>query len=294
MKAPPFTYHRPTTGEELAALLGSLENAKVLAGGQSLMPMLNLRLAFPDHLIDINRVEGLAGIKVEGEDVVVGAMTRQADVLASSVVAERLPVLAEALRHVGHIQTRSRGTYGGSCCHLDPSSEQPAMAALYDARFHVVGAAGRRTVEAADWSVGMLQSALADDEYLEAIRFTPWRDGADGRCGYGFAEYARRHGDYAIVGCAALVRVDQAGAIGRAAVVLFGVEPSPTRLPALEAASLGQAAAGFNPASHLGEVDALDVMEDIHVNAVYRRRLARVMIGRAFADALARATGAKA
>lgn len=294
MKAPPFTYHRPRTGEELAGLLSTLENAKVLAGGQSLMPMLNLRLAFPDHLIDINRVEGLAGITVDGEDVVIGAMSRQADVLASPIVAERLPVLAEALRHVGHIQTRSRGTYGGSCCHLDPSSEQPAMAALYDARFHVAGAGGKRVVAAAEWSVGMLQSALADDEYLEAIRFTPWREGPDARCGYGFAEYARRHGDYAIVGCAALLSVDAAGSIGRAAAVLFGVEPSPTRLPGLEAALLGQAAGGLDPAAHLGEIDTLDVMEDIHVTAAYRRRLARVMIGRALADAAARATGARA
>jgi carbon-monoxide dehydrogenase medium subunit len=286
MKAPPFAYHRPTTREELAGLLASLDNAKVLAGGQSLMPMLNLRLLFPDHLIDINRVEGLAGVRREGDAVVIGAMTRQTDLLASPIVRERLPALAEALAHVGHMQTRSRGTIGGSCCHLDPSAEQPAMAVLHDAAFEVAGARGRRTVPAADWCAGMLQSALDDDEYLEAIRFEPWRPGS----GHGFAEYARRHGDFAIVGCGALLDADAAGRIARAAVVIFGVEPSPVRLRAAEAALVGQPADALDPAPVLAAAEALDAMDDVHVTAAYRRRLAVAMAKRALGDAVRRLT----
>jgi carbon-monoxide dehydrogenase medium subunit len=281
MKASPLQYHRPRTPEELGVLLASLDNAKVLAGGQSLMPMLNLRVLAPDHLIDINRIPALAGIRDAADGIEIGAMTRQADVLSSPIIRDRLPLLARALEHVGHIQTRARGTIGGSCCHLDPSAEQPAICTALDAEFVAIGPNGRRVVAAADWFRGFLQSALGEQEFLEALRFRPWAKGH----GYGFAEYARRHGDFAIAGAAALLEADGSTQISRAALVVFGVEPSPRRLYDAEAALIGQAVREIAFAPIVAAARALDPMEDAHVAADYRRHLAGVLIGRALREA---------
>jgi carbon-monoxide dehydrogenase medium subunit len=281
MKAPPFQYHRPQTREELGALLAGLDNAKILAGGQSLMPMLNLRVLAPDHLIDINRIPELSGIRETVDGVEIGAMTRQADVLSSPIVRTRLPLLARALEHVGHIQTRSRGTIGGSCCHLDPSAEQPAMCAALDAEFVAVGPNGRRVIAAADWFHGLLQSALDDQEFLEVLRFKPWTKSH----GYGFAEYARRHGDFAIAGAAALLEVDSRSAITRAALLAFGIEPAPRRLHDAEATLIGQNARDVAFTAVVDAARALDPMEDTHVTADYRRHLAGILIGRALREA---------
>jgi carbon-monoxide dehydrogenase medium subunit len=280
MKAPPFQYHRPQTREELGALLASLDNAKIVAGGQSLMPMLNLRVLAPDHLIDINRIPELAGIRETVDGIEIGAMSRQADVLSSPIIRNQLPLLARALEHVGHIQTRSRGTIGGSCCHLDPSAEQPAICAALDAEFIATGPNGRRVIAAADWFHGLLQSALDDQEFLEALRFKPWAKGH----GYGFAEYARRHGDFAIAGAAALLEVDGTSQITRAALVVFGVESSPRRLHKAEAGLIGQMIREVAVAPIVDAARALDPMEDAHVTADYRRHLAGVLIGRALRD----------
>jgi carbon-monoxide dehydrogenase medium subunit len=281
MKAPPFEYHRPQTREELGALLVRLENAKILAGGQSLMPMMNLRVLAPDHLIDVNRIPDLAGIRETAEGIEVGAMTRQADVLSSDIVKTRLPLLSRALEHVGHIQTRARGTIGGSCCHLDPSAEQPAMCAALDAEFVVAGRDGRRIVPAGAWFEGLLQSALGEQEFLEAIRIKPWAKGH----GYGFAEYARRHGDFAIAGGAALIEADRAGKVTRAALLSFGVEASPRRLSDAEAALIGQSIDKLDAEPTVAAARALDAMEDVHVTADYRRHLAGVLIRRALNEA---------
>jgi aerobic carbon-monoxide dehydrogenase medium subunit len=281
MKPPPFRYHRPQTREELGALLASLDNAKILAGGQSLMPMLNLRVIAPDHLIDINRIPELAGIRETVDGIEIGAMTRQAEILSSPMIRNQLPLLARALEHVGHIQTRSRGTIGGSCCHLDPSAEQPAVCAALDAEFIATGPNGRRVIAAADWFKGLLQSSLDDQEFLEALRFRTWAKGH----GYGFAEYARRHGDFAIAGAAALLEVDGGSRITRAALVLFGVEPSPRRLHEAEAALIGQMIPEIAFAPIVDAARALDPMEDVHVQADYRRHLAGVLIRRALRDA---------
>jgi carbon-monoxide dehydrogenase medium subunit len=281
MKASPFQYHRPQTREELGALLARLENAKILAGGQSLMPMMNLRVIAPDHLIDINRIPDLAGIRETAEGIEIGAMTRQADVLVSPIVRSRLPLLARALEHVGHIQTRARGTIGGSCCHLDPSAEQPAMCAVLDAEFIVSGPDGRQTIPAGDWFEGLLQSALGDQEFLEALRFKPWAKGH----GYGFAEYARRHGDFAIAGGAALLEAGKDGRITRAALLSFGVESAPRRLPDAEASLIGQHIDSLDAKPAVAAARALDAMEDVQVTADYRRHLAGVLIGRALEEA---------
>jgi carbon-monoxide dehydrogenase medium subunit len=281
MKAPPFQYHRPQTREELGALLSGLDNAKILAGGQSLMPMLNLRVLAPDHLIDINRIPELSGIRETVDGIEIGAMTRQADVLSSPIVRARLPLLARALEHVGHIQTRSRGTIGGSCCHLDPSAEQPAMCAALEAEFVAAGPNGRRVVAAADWFHGLLQSALDDQEFLEVLRFRPWAKGH----GCGFAEYARRHGDFAIAGAAALIEINGSSEITRAALLVFGVEPAPRRLHDAEATLIGQNTRDITLAPVVDAARALDPMEDTHVTADYRRHLAGVLIGRALREA---------
>jgi carbon-monoxide dehydrogenase medium subunit len=281
MKPPPFQYHRPQTREELGTLLTSLDNAKILAGGQSLMPMLNLRVIAPDHLIDINRIPELAGIRETADGIEIGAMTRQADILSSPIIRSRLPLLARALEHVGHIQTRSRGTIGGSCCHLDPSAEQPAICAALDAEFIAVGPKGRRVVAAADWFQGMLQSSLDDQEFLETVRFKPWAV----RHGYGFAEYARRHGDFAISGAAALLEADDSNRITRAALLVFGVEEAPRRLYEPEAALVGQIIGEIALAPILDAARALDPMEDVQVTADYRRHLAGTLLGRALREA---------
>lgn len=281
MKASPFQYHRPQTREELGALLTRLENAKILAGGQSLMPMMNLRVIAPDHLIDINRIPDLAGIRETAEGIEIGAMTRQADVLVSPIVRSRLPLLARALEHVGHIQTRARGTIGGSCCHLDPSAEQPAMCAVLDAEFIVSGPDGRQTIPAGEWFEGLLQSALGDQEFLEALRFKPWAKGH----GYGFAEYARRHGDFAIAGGAALLEAGKDGRITRAALLSFGVESAPRRLPDAEASLIGQHIDSLDAKPAVAAARALDAMKDVQVTADYRRHLAGVLIRRALEEA---------
>jgi len=283
MKAPPFQYHRPQTRDELGALLSSLENAKILAGGQSLMPMMNLRVIAPDHLIDINRIADLVGIRETAEGVEIGAMTRQADVLSSGIIRTRLPLLRHALEHVGHIQTRARGTIGGSCCHLDPSAEQPAMCAALDAEFIVSGPDGRRIVPASEWFEGLLQSAVGEREFLETIRIKPWAKGH----GYGFAEYARRHGDFAIAGAAALIETGSDRRITRAALLSFGVEASPRRLSEAEAGLIGQPVDKLDPEPVMSAARALDAMEDVHVTADYRRHLAGVLIRRALNEACA-------
>jgi len=281
VKAPDFSYHDPRTLADLMSLLARLDDAKLLAGGQSLMPMLNLRLLAPEHVIDINRIPELAGIRVDGDTVEIGAMTRQADLLASDVLAQVAPIFRKALAHVGHVQTRSRGTIGGSCCHLDPAAEQPALCALLDAEFEIIGPDGARTVAAADWFQGYLQSALDERELLRAIRFRSWPQGH----GAGFEEYARRRGDFAIAGAAALLDAAPDRSIRRAAIVVFGVEPSPVRLAKAEQALVGTQLDRAAIELVMEEARALDAMSDAHVSADYRLHLAGVVTGRALSEA---------
>lgn len=282
MKASAFDYHDPRTRDELVGLLATLAGAKILAGGQSLMPMLNLRLVAPDHLIDINRIPELAGIHVSAEGVELGAMTRQSDLQASAALAEAAPVFREALAHVGHFQTRARGTIGGSCCHLDPAAELPALCALLDVEFDVVRAACARVVKARDWFRGYLQSALGEQDLLQSIRWRRWPAGH----GYGFSEYARRRGDFAIAGAAALVELAADGTVRRAAIVVFGVEPAPVRLVETERALIGSKRGDEVFAALIAEARLLEPMSDVHVSAAYRRHLAGVVSRRAFADAI--------
>jgi len=281
VKAPDFSYHDPRTLAELMGLLADLDDTKLLAGGQSLMPMLNLRLLAPEHVIDINRIPELAGIRIEGDMVEIGAMTRQADLLASHELALIAPIFRKAMAHVGHVQTRSRGTIGGSCCHLDPAAEQPALCALLDAEFDVIGPDGVRIVPAAEWFQGYLQSALDERELLRAIRFRSWPRGH----GAGFEEYARRRGDFAIAGAAALLDAAADRSIRRAAIVVFGVEPSPVRLVKAEQILLGRKLDHAAIEIAMDEARALDGMSDAHVSTDYRLHLAGVVTQRALSRA---------
>ena len=284
MKPAPFIYHNPKTVPEAVALLGKLDNAKVLAGGQSLMAMLNMRYAMPDNIVDLNDVEGLAGIELRGNGLYIGAMTRQRDIEISPVVKTHCPLLVEALTNVGHRQTRNRGTIGGSLCQLDPSAELPTVAMAVDATVSVQGKQGRRELAMADFPLTFMTPAIESDEIVTGVLLPLWPKGH----GHAFAEFARRHGDFAVVGVAALLVVDAHGRISRASVTLCGVGARPTRLTEAERSLLGAAAGpdAFRAAAvHAGAIDA---MQDVHASKTYRQQLAATLTERALATALER------
>src|SRR6201987_2139856 len=191
MKPPPFSYHDPRTIADAVALLGRLENAKLLAGGQSLMPMLNMRFVLPDHVIDPNRVDGLAYVRENNGALEIGAMTRQRDLEFSDLIRSRCPLMHDAILQVGHRQTRNRGTLGGSLCHLDPSAELVSVATALDATVTAAGPQGQLEIPVAEFPVSYMTPAIEPDELVTGARFPVWPD----RHGYAFIEFARRHGD---------------------------------------------------------------------------------------------------
>ena len=225
MKPPPFRYHDPKTVSETVGLLASLENAKLLAGGQSLMPMLNFRFVLPDHIIDLNRVEGLAYIRDAQGALEIGAMTRQRDLEFSEAVRVRWPIMHEALLQVGHRQTRNRGTIGGSLCHLDPAAELVSLAMGYDATVMVAGLNGEREVPFAEFPVAYMTPAIEANELVVGVRFPQWAP----KHGYAFVEFSRRHGDFAITSAAVLLEGDASGKITRASVTIGGMGTAPER-----------------------------------------------------------------
>jgi carbon-monoxide dehydrogenase medium subunit len=235
MKPPHFSYHDPRTTTDVVGLLSTLENAKLLAGGQSLMPMLNMRFVLPDHVIDLNRVDGLSYIDERGDILEIGAMTRQRDIEFSDVVRRKCPLMHEAITHVGHRQTRNRGTIGGSLCHLDPAAELVSVASALDAKVSVAGKNGTRSIDFADFPVAYMTPAIELDEMLTAISFPCWPAGH----GSAFVEFARRHGDFAIVSAAVLIAEDAAGKITRASLTLGGIGPAPVRAHDVERALIG-------------------------------------------------------
>ena len=285
MKAPAFTYHDPRSLADLKGLLGTLEIVRLLAGGQSLMPMLNMRLTTPDHLIDLNRIDALAGIELREGKLAIGAMTRQCDLEASPLVRAHCPLLTEALSHVGHRQTRNRGTFGGSLCHLDPSAELPLVAAVIDATIQIESNRGRRELPMASFPVGYLTSALEPDELMTGALLPAWPVGH----GYAFVEFARRHGDFAVVAVAVLMTVDGGGRIARVAIAIGGVGLGPVRVSAAETLLTGATGAPerFDAAADLaGEIESNG---DIHASPAYRQHLARVLTERALVVAYQRA-----
>ena len=286
MKPPKFDYHAPAGVDEALALLERYAgDAKILAGGQSLVPLLNFRLSRPAALIDLNRIPSLAYVRAENGEVRFGAMTRQRTIEFSPVVAERVPLLTEATRWVGHLPIRSRGTIGGSLAHADPSAEYPAVLAALDGSVVARGPKGERVVTAGDLFQSYLTTSLAPEEILVEVRIPAMPAGA----GYAFEELSRRHGDFALVGIAAVVARDGERCT-MARLATAGTGPVPIRLRAaeqiLERDGLGDAAieAAGRRASELVEPDS-----DIHASSDYRRHLTGVLTGRAIKRALTKA-----
>jgi carbon-monoxide dehydrogenase medium subunit len=287
MKPPPFSYHDPRTVEDAIGLLSRLENAKLLAGGQSLMPMLNMRYVLPDHIIDLNKIEALSYLRESNGALVVGAMTRQRDLEFSDVVRAKYPLMHEAILNVGHRQTRNRGTVGGSLCHLDPSAEIPTVAAALDATVSVAGPKGNRDIAFADFPAGFMTPSIGADELLIGVKFPSWPAGH----GYGFVEFARRHGDFAIASAAALVQEDANGKITRASLTLGGVAVTPQRMRNVEKALVGQVASEELFRNICEECRKVDAIDDVHAPASYRQHLAAVLSRRALVAAHSRVKG---
>jgi len=286
LKPAAFQYHRPNTVDETLSLLKECgEDGKVLAGGQSLMPLMNFRLAQPAHLIDINFIEGLDYVRRENDALKIGCLARQSRLLGDSLVRQRCPLLADALAYVGHEQTRNRGTFCGSLAHADPAAELPAVLLALDGSVTVGNSTGKREIAARDFFHSYLTTALASDEMVLEASFPERPAGA----GSSFVEFARRFGDFAIVGVA-VVLVPDKERIAEASIALMGVGDKPWRERALEEMLIGQkgaaelfdraaieVAAGINPGS------------DIHASDSYRKSLARVLTKRALAEAWRRA-----
>ena len=280
MKPPAFQYHDPKTLAEAVGLLGTLDNAKLLAGGQSLMPMLNMRFVLPDHVIDLNLVEGMSGIKESGGALEIGAMTRQRDLEFSDLVKAKCPLLHQAIMHIGHRQTRNRGTIGGSLCHLDPAAELVSVAAAHDATVVVAGPNGTREIAFADFPAGYLTPAIELNEIVTTIRIPLWPAGHNAA----FIEFARRHGDFAIVSAAALLQID-GGRITRASLTVGGVAVAPVRASEVEKAITGQVPTSELFAKACESCRSFEAMADIHASADYRQHLAAVLSRRALEKA---------
>jgi carbon-monoxide dehydrogenase large subunit len=286
VKPPPFEYHDPRDLDEALALLAEHgEEGKVLAGGQSLVPLLNFRLAHPEHVIDVNRVGGLDYVRRSDGALRIGAMTRQSTLEAAPLVAQRWPMITEALEFVAHPQIRNRGTVGGSVAHADPAAELPVTCAALDARMHVRSSRGTRTIEWRDFFVTHLTTAMEPDELLCEVEFPALPDGA----GTAITEYARRHGDFALGGAAVLLDMD--GETCRSAsIALLGATDKPVRAEAAER-SLAGARVDEDAAAEAGRLASADIEPtgDIHGSSDYRRRLIGAMVRRAVLTAAHRA-----
>ncbi len=289
MKPPRFSYADPATIEEALGLLAQHgAEAKVLAGGQSLMPLLNFRLARPAHVVDVNRLAALATVTTGADGGLrIGALVRQRALERSALIRERCPLIAQAMPFVGHPQIRARGTLGGSLAHADPAAELPAVMVALDARLTLRRAGGERTIAAEDFFVALLTTALAPDELLTETALPPW----PARTGSSVHEVAKRRGDFALGGVAATLTLDGQGRVERARIVCFGVGPGPVRAADAERSLVGGAAtpAAFAEAGRLASA-GVDPSDDIHASAAYRKRLVGVLTTRALTDALAAAT----
>jgi carbon-monoxide dehydrogenase medium subunit len=285
MKAPSFRYVVPRTLDEALRALHETDNARVLAGGQSLVAMLNMRFAMPDCLVDIGRIPELSHISETGDEIVIGAMTRQRDVEFSSLVQHRLPILREAILNVGHRQTRNRGTFGGSLCQLDPSAEIPTIAMAMDATVVVGSVRGRREIRMADFPESYMTPALKFDEIVLAVRLRPWPSGH----GHAFEEYARRHGDFAIASSAAMIQFDAQGLVIRVSLTLGGIAAMPVRLARAEELLLGTRAMAADLEAAIACCGQIEATTDSYVPGWYRQHLARVLSRRTLERAISRA-----
>lgn len=286
MKPPQFEYHSAADTAEAVRLLARYDGeAKVLAGGQSLMPMLNLRLATPSALVDINRIEGYHFHRFEGSELVVGATCRHADIETDPAIGRRVAAVSDAVPLIGHVSIRNRGTVVGSLAHADPSAEWPALAVLLDARINVSGPAGAREIAARVFFDGFLSTQLEPDELVTSVGFTLPVSGA----GSAFVELARRHGDFALIGAGAVLEIAPDGTVSRCAVALCGAGMQPVRVAEAEQIPIGERLTE-DVFDEVGRAVAAAVKppSDIHASADYRRQTARVMVRRALSLAARR------
>ncbi|SBS77275.1 Carbon-monoxide dehydrogenase (Acceptor) [uncultured Mycobacterium sp.] len=291
MKPAPFDYHRPESVAEAAQMLAEYgDDGKLLGGGQSLVPMLAMRLAYFDNLIDISRLQEMKGIEVRDDEVRIGGGTTHAAVGADERVSAAVPLLTRATPLIGHFQIRSRGTLGGSIAHADPAAEYPAVALALDAMMETVSASGGREIAAAEFFAGVWETAMEPGEILVGVRFPVW----SGRCGFGVEEFARRHGDFAIAGAVAAVELDDDDRVRRSGIGLLGLSATPRRASAAEAAIAGRPI-GDVTAEEIGELAMSgldDIPADLQGSADYRRRVGAAMAAQAWRAAVKEAVDA--
>jgi CO/xanthine dehydrogenase FAD-binding subunit len=291
MKPAPFDYHRPHTLEEALALVTEYaDDAKPLAGGQSLIPAMNFRLATPAVLVDLNKITELAYLREgTGGGLQIGSMTRQRALERNDLVRRIAPLIDETMPFIAHPAIRTRGTVGGSLAHADPAAELPAVMLALDARFGVRSQAGARSIAASDFYVGLFSTALEPGELLTEIEI-PAQSHIGARHGWAFEEMSRRHGDFALVGVAALVALDDAGRCSRARIALLSVGDRPVLAERASQALEGHAPSAdtIRAAAEAAATEDTDPTSDIHASSRYRRQLARVLTRRALERAFAR------
>jgi aerobic carbon-monoxide dehydrogenase medium subunit len=285
MKLPPFEYACPTTLSEAVALLASQNGeAKAIAGGQSLVPMLAFRIAAPSLLVDLRKLTELRQIKIGTDGVRLGAMVRWRDIEDDARLATAHPLLKAAVAHVAHYQIRNCGTVGGSIAHADPAAELPGIAVTCEAEISVVGSGGPRVIRAADFFLGALSTALEPDEIIVEVRLPAWPE----RRRWGFQEFARRRGDFAIAAAAVYYDQDKGGKAANAHVGIIGVGDTPQRLDAVEAVLNGRMVDAVTIAqAETAVASSVNPADDIHASAAYRRALAATMVERALKSASA-------
>lgn len=291
MKAAAFAYHRPDSVDEAVGLLDEYgDDAKILAGGQSLVPMLAMRLTHFENLIDISRIDELKSIDLCDSEVRIGAGTPHAFVGMDDEVADSVPLLTLATPYIGHFQIRTRGTLGGAIAHADPAAEYAAVALTLDAELEATSSRGTRTIPAAEFFTGLWETSLDSGEILTAVRFPVW----GGRSGFAVEEFARRHGDFAIAGAAVAVELDGEDRVTRCGIGLLGLGSTPLRGSAAEAAVLGRSAGDIDGeeigALAIGGLD--DIPADLQGSASYRARVGATMVARAWDSATAEASNA--
>jgi aerobic carbon-monoxide dehydrogenase medium subunit len=289
MKAASFAYHRPDTVAEAVQMLGEFgEDAKILAGGQSLVPMLAMRLTYFENLIDISRVDELKNIELRGDEVWIAAGTPHALVGMDDEVADSVPLLTLSTPYIGHFQIRTRGTLGGAIAHADPAAEYAAVALALDATMEATSTRGSRQIPAAEFFTGLWETSLASDEILTAVRFPVW----GGRSGFAIEEFARRHGDFAIAGAAVAVELDDADHVRRCGIGLLGLGSTPLRGSVAEEAVVGQPVVDLD-ADEIGRLamsGLSDIPADLQGSADYRARVGAAMVARAWTEAIREAT----
>ena len=285
MKPAPFEYHAPDSAKDAVDLLAELgDGAKVIAGGQSLVPVLAMRLAVFDHLIDVRRISALRGVEERGDFVWIGAATSEAEIGRSELIARRVPLLSRATPLIGHFQIRNRGTIGGSLAHADAAAEYPAVALALDATVEALSPRGQREIPAAEFFTGIWTTALEPDELLTGVSFPA----ATGRQGFAIDEFARRPGDFAVAGAAVAVGLDPGGRVSATGIGLFGLGPVVLRAASAEAAVVGITASDSDPAEvgRAAVADLDSVPSDLHGSAGYRKKVGAAMVARAWEKAL--------